>query len=232
MRSLQEIPEQHRRQLPTPPMRNASLPSPMKLRLRSHSHKSPTSPNSTQEASSLQPPRIRVAKRPPPRGPNKRRREDDEADEEKENDEPEAGANDSEDNGPSTPKRVRIAPETMPLGLERRDFEMLYENHQYASSSGLGICLPAPRRSDASEASNESDVNQAIDWSSEEDRQLVELMLEKLKLSKSDWQDCARSLGKDSGNIKKRWQSLLGAGEVGLKGRARAERSTNSATWR
>ena len=53
-------------------------------------------------------------------------------------------------------------------------------------------------------------------WLSAEDTLLVELVLEKLKLSKSDWQDCARSLGKDRGSVGRRWKSLMGGGEIGF----------------
>jgi len=68
------------------------------------------------------------------------------------------------------------------------------------------------------------------EWSTEEDRILVELVLEKLKLSKEEWQDCARSLGKDRGSVGKRWKSLMGAGEVGLKRNNR--RAKIHGTWR
>ena len=47
-------------------------------------------------------------------------------------------------------------------------------------------------------------------WTSEEDRQLVELVLRKLKLSKDDWEECARSLGRRNGKaLGKRWDSLI-----------------------
>lgn len=221
-------PPQQRRQLPTPPMRNASLSSPMKLRLRSH--KGVTSSNEESNSGS-QIPRKRVVKRsPPPRGANKRRREDDQEMSNKKEHEVEMESNYSEDKGPSTPKRMRVAPETMPLGLERRDFEMLHDCHQYTSdTNALGFCLPKPRNL---EEEMDNGRNTSIDWSSEEDRQLVELILGKMRLNKSDWQDCSRTLGRGSGNIKARWNSLLGGGEVGLKTRARGERRTNSATWR
>jgi hypothetical protein len=68
------------------------------------------------------------------------------------------------------------------------------------------------------------------EWSHEDDRLLVELVLEKLKLTKSDWQDCARSLGKDRSSVGRRWKSLMGAGEVGLKSRPR--RARIHGTWR
>lgn len=168
---------------------------------------------------------------PPPRGANKRRREDndEEMSDEREN-EVDMETNESEDKGASTPKRMRVAPEAMPLGLERRDFEMLHDSHEYTSDiNALGFSLPRPRNL---EDEMENGRNTSINWTSEEDRQLVELVLGKMRLNKSDWQDCSRTLGRDSGNIKARWDSLLGGGEVGLKSRARGERKTNSATWR
>lgn len=69
------------------------------------------------------------------------------------------------------------------------------------------------------------------EWTSDEDRVLVELVLEKLKLTKSEWADCARSLGRDRGSVGKRWRSLVGGGEVGLKRRAGARNGIH-ATWR
>lgn len=200
----------------------------MKLRLRSH--KGVTSP-SDESISGSQIPRKRIVKgSPPPRGANKRRREDDQEMSDEKEHEVEMETNESEDKGPSTPKRMRVAPETMPLGLERRDFETLHDSHQYTSdTNALGFCLPRPRNL---EEEMDNGRNISIDWSSEEDRQLVELVLGKMRLNKSDWQDCSRTLGRDSGNIKARWNSLLGDGEVGLNSRARGERRTKSATWR
>lgn len=225
--SSQEQPHQ-RRQLPTPPMRNASLPSPMKLRLRSYSHKSGNSPECSSTPKLA---RKKVAKRqPPPRGVNKRRRDDEDEDMEKENEEIDVDTNELK-RGPSTPKRVRVVPEEIPLGLDRRDFEMLHDNHQYTSTptNALGFSFPSPRNV---KEKAEKGQDQGTNWSTEEDRQLVELVLQKLRLNRSDWQDCARSLGRNSRKLEQRWQSLLGAGEIGLKGNARQERRSNSATWR
>jgi hypothetical protein len=69
------------------------------------------------------------------------------------------------------------------------------------------------------------------EWSVEDDRILVELVLEKLKLSKSEWQDCARNLGKDRHSVNRRWKSLIMKGEVGLKTRSSNRRRIHS-TWR
>jgi hypothetical protein len=123
------------------------------------------------------------------------------------------------DSRPSTPKRQRIAPEALPLGLNRSDFHLLHLQQQPPNSS-----------SNLNENVLES-VENNEEWSTEEDRILVELVLEKLKLSKSEWQDCARSLGKDRGSVGKRWKSLMGAGEVGLR-RGGPRRARIHGTWR
>ncbi|KAM3444494.1 hypothetical protein NHJ13734_001308 [Beauveria thailandica] len=107
---------------------------------------------------------------------------------------------------PTTPKRSRIAPERIPRGLARADFHNLYADsqplQQYNNGGGDG------------------------DWTMEDDRLLVELVLEKLKLSKADWQDCARTLGRDRHALTRRWKSLILDDDVGLK------RRKIPATWR
>ncbi len=141
---------------------------------------------------------------------------DDEEEEEEESEEEEITVNER----PSTPKRMRFAPEILPFGLERSDFHDLHlkevesQGHDNVLDSieGTGLGLNTG------------------EWSTEEDRLLVELVLEKLKLTKSDWQDCARSLGKDRGSVGRRWKSLMGGGEVGLK-RTRG-RAKIHGTWR
>ncbi|KAI9894464.1 MAG: hypothetical protein M1814_003222 [Vezdaea aestivalis] len=136
----------------------------------------------------------------PPRGLNKRRRlPEDDLDLE--------NMQDTENHYElrfSTPKRPRIAPEVLPMGLERSDFEALDQ--------------ATPSRQ------NEQSPTLDEDWSTEEDRVLVEMVLEKLKLSKTDWSECARSLGKDRGSIGKRWKDLVGEGSVGLKKKGLARR--------
>lgn len=118
---------------------------------------------------------------------------------------------------PQTPKRARIAPEVLPLGLERSDYHELHRDGVFKdddnTAEGTDVVV---------EADGES-------WSTEDDRMLVELVLEKLKLSKSDWQDCARSLGKDRSSVGRRWKSLMINGDVGLK---RSRRSKLHGTWR
>lgn len=169
--------------LPTPPMAHA--PSPMKLRLRGR--------GAQEEARGI------VKRTTAPRHKRNLSASQNTASSE---------ASDREDTPepPTTPKRSRIAPERMPLGLERADFHNLH----------------AATGDDAESAADSA----SGEWTAEDDRMLVELVLEKLKLSKSDWQDCARNLGKDRHSLSRRWKSLMLNDEVGLK------RRKIHSTWR
>ncbi|OTB00028.1 hypothetical protein M426DRAFT_324605 [Hypoxylon sp. CI-4A] len=204
--------------LPTPPMAHTALPPPLKLRLRSRKQQ-----DATTNGEPL-PRRKKVVKRSAaPRGVNKRCRaadddmgRDDDIDSDLEID-AEASTHQEADEStrrPSTPKRARIAPEVIPLGLDRRDYHNL-NNGEESTSEGT-------------EVETEADGER---WSREDDRILVELVLEKLKLSKTDWQDCARSLGKDRTSIGRRWRSLMINGDVGLKS-TRSRRTRLHSTWR
>ncbi|KAG0651038.1 hypothetical protein D0Z07_2498 [Hyphodiscus hymeniophilus] len=206
-------------QLPSPPTMHSDIPSsPFKLRLRAR--KEDSTPGSVV-------PRKRITKRAaqPSRGVNKRRRAPDDdmsretVDRSREEESEDEG---SMSEGPSTPKRMRLAPEVLPLGLERSDFH--------------GLQLQAVEQGQNSELlqsveDQDGEQEGQGEWSTEEDRLLVELVLEKLKLTKSDWQDCARSLGKDRGSVGRRWKSLMGGGEVGLK-RNHLRRGNIHQTWR
>ncbi|CAK7205635.1 hypothetical protein SEUCBS139899_008413 [Sporothrix eucalyptigena] len=119
---------------------------------------------------------------------------------------------------PQTPKRARIAPEALPLGLERSDFHALHADGVPDDSSRTGTLVEVETDGEA--------------WSTEDDRMLVELVLEKLKLSKEEWQDCARSLGKDRHSLGRRWKSLMLHGDIGLKPSSRTRRSKIHGTWR
>ncbi|KAI2624343.1 hypothetical protein GGR54DRAFT_596058 [Hypoxylon sp. NC1633] len=206
--------------LPTPPMAHTALP-PLKLRLRSRKA----------DANGEVIPRKKVVKRSaaPPRGVNKRRRaiEDDMGRDDDIDSDLEIGDSDNREQSqdpeeftvrPSTPKRARLAPEVIPLGLERTDY------HNLHLTSNEEECIV--------EAGSEVEVEADGElWSKEDDRILVELVLEKLKLSKTDWQDCARSLGKDRSSIGRRWRSLMVNGDVGLKS-SRTRRAKLHSTWR
>lgn len=225
-------------QLPTPPLAHAPLP--MKLRLRARPGRSDSSKAGEDDLFTR---RRRIAKRSAPaRGVNKRRRgsEDDMGRDDLSSDEDDIDSDlelsDSESQAasrtipspvdseepepaaPSTPKRARISPEQLPLGLERSDFHDVY--------SLEGGCPAEVKRTDVEVGTDGSD------WSAEDDRILVELVLEKLKLSKSEWQDCARNLGKDRHSVNRRWKSLIMKGEVGLKTRSSSRRAKLHSTWR
>jgi hypothetical protein len=43
------------------------------------------------------------------------------------------------------------------------------------------------------------------------------MVLEKFRLTKRDWEECARRIGKDDTSVGKRWQALLGEGNIGLR---------------
>ena len=159
---------------------------------------------------------------------------------------------------PRTPKRSRIAPEVLPLGLERADYHALspqdynsnYPSSDRSSSSSSRREPTAAATTTATEttsgsSNNSTSVNgdgtdggtdvviesDGSAWSTEEDRMLVELVLEKLRLSRSEWQDCARSLGRDRGSVGRRWRSLVGNGDIGLR-RGCSRRPRLSGTWR
>lgn len=236
-------------------MNTPLISSPFKLRLRNRGIKP--------EDSHL--PRKKITKRTTsstaavPRGVNKRRRAlDDESsresiereqspepsseteEEEKENmldlnasrEQREA---EQEEQGPRTPKRLRLAPEILPMGLERSDFHALHLQHQISSqplfypSSSSSQSFPSHHQYQYQYPQQQAqDEDREEEWTTEEDRLLVELVLEKLKLSKSEWQDCARSLGRDRGSVGKRWKSLMAGGDIGLKGRLRNGGSSTS----
>jgi hypothetical protein len=98
---------------------------------------------------------------------------------------------------PVTPKRTRIAPEQLPLGLNHSDFHNIHLRQD-------------------EHLSNKEDSGEEV-WSAQDDRILIEIVLEKLRLSKAEWQDCAQKLGRDGRAIDRRWKALLLNGDVGLK---------------
>lgn len=58
------------------------------------------------------------------------------------------------------------------------------------------------------------------DWAAEEDQRLIEVVLEKFRLSQQEWDECARLVGRQNGaDIGRRWHSLVGDGRVGLRRR-------------
>ncbi|RDA92315.1 hypothetical protein CP533_3264 [Ophiocordyceps camponoti-saundersi (nom. inval.)] len=100
---------------------------------------------------------------------------------------------------PSTPKRqCRLPPETAPLGLTRSDFLI---------------------NDDVDHDNPPSQEDEDAEWSPQNDRILVDLVLEKLRLTKAEWHHCARSLGLPRRAVARRWKTLLDRGDVGFKPR-------------
>ncbi|KAL2428983.1 hypothetical protein ABEF95_011023 [Exophiala dermatitidis] len=85
----------------------------------------------------------------------------------------------------------------------------------YASAS----CSTSVSSGSGSSPNNESSGSneESEEWTLEDDRMLVETVLEKLKLTKRDWNDCARRLGRDKDSLGRRWSLLVGQGNVGLR---------------
>ena len=154
----------------------------------------------------------------------------DEDEEEGENEEETANEQPEKHNPPRTPLPSRIAPSSLPLGLARADFHALSR-----SPASPSACCSGLRRRRGTHPITTPDGET---WTAEDDRMLVELVLEKLRLSKQDWTDCARSLGKRdrASAVGRRWKSLVLGGDVGLlrsrgaaAGRGRAK---ICGTWR
>ena len=122
--------------------------------------------------------------------------------------------------GFSTPKRRRCGPVDLPLGLERADFCALQDTETTDSV-----------KEETAEENGRYTLG-SDQWDSEEDRLLVNLVLEKFKLSRKQWDECARVLGKEGTSLGRRWRYLIGEGEVGIKFRkGRRERKSLRGVW-
>lgn len=174
---------------------------------------------------------------PPPtpcRGANKRRRSDFEADL--------APSDTIMQDCPQTPqpvrtpKRRRKVPLYMPMGLSAEDFHALETPPEETVEPDLDMPIISPfasnNNSDRDSAYGSSPSIDDPDWTIDDDRLLVETVLEKLKLSKRDWNECARKLGKDKDSLGRRWSLLVGEGNVGLRrGRRISRTDLDIASW-
>ncbi|PYH41726.1 uncharacterized protein BP01DRAFT_160905 [Aspergillus saccharolyticus JOP 1030-1] len=140
----------------------------------------------------------------------------------------------------TTPKRQKHIPHDLPLGLSPSDFYSLHSppvsqspaspahsrnpaaalvrNPPSASAArpyNPDTALPSIEESDpvlsASTASSPD-----LPWTAEDDERLVDFILAKFQLSQRDRDDCAQQLGKDQASVERRWQALLGNGNIGL----------------
>lgn len=192
----------------------------------------PSSPRSSASPKSVAATTPRSRSRP--RGANKRRRSMYEEDVEMEMQSPRERF--------STPKRRRQIPYDLPLGLSQSDFYSLHTPPvtqsppsqrrvqqplpaDSAPHTTIDPDAPLPSIEEADEETIMADPAADDDWTAEDDQRLVGLVLDKLKLSRRDWDECARRLGKDKSSIGRRWEELLGEGDVGLRRGRRLTRS-------
>ena len=183
---------------------------------------------------------------PRPRGPNKRRRDSYEADDEDVN----MSDGSASRTRFSTPKRRRHVPYDLPLGLSQSDFYSLH-------SPPITASPPSPRHQHQQQVSNESSARQpqqqqqqqAYDpdaalpsieeadetapelWTTDDDQRLVEVVLEKFQLSQRQWDECAQRIGRDHASVGRRWQALVGEGNVGLRRGRRTVRGRIDEMW-
>ena len=111
---------------------------------------------------------------------------------------------------PSTPyhrPQLPILPLSMPLGLSSDDFVAL----------SPPLTPPCPSAAQFPSLDLDCSTESKIRWSPSDDSALVHLVLEKMKLSTRQWNDCARTLGRDRNSVGARWKVLVHEGEVGLR---------------
>lgn len=131
----------------------------------------------------------------------------------------------------------------MPLGLSAADFDALDDSDMEIPNQHLArntqVTLPPPpyvshsnhdnKNTTTRRSSTSPHVNltapEPKDWTPDDDRLLVSTVLEKLKLSKREWNDCARRLGKDQDSLGRRWKMLVVEGNVGLRRGGRVRRT-------
>lgn len=116
----------------------------------------------------------------------------------------------------------------MPLGLSSADFYSLHSPPITQSppsparrQAGPQITESAPIDPDAAlpsiEVSDES-TPAPEQWTADEDQRLLEVVLEKFRLSQEEWDECARRVGhKNPVGAGRRWSSLVGEGRVSLR---------------
>ncbi|KAJ5906779.1 uncharacterized protein N7473_003695 [Penicillium subrubescens] len=205
---------------PTPPEPSTHLPTTASLAAHAQSCTAClAAPNSSPHKTATTPP-------PPPsapaRGANKRRRTEWDDDD-----------SDTDFGRPiSTPKRRRHLPYELPLGLSSTDFYSLH-------SPPITQSPPSPARRQAMppvqepvaridpdavlpsiEEPDEPSKTTSEDWAADEDQRLIEVVLEKFRLSQQEWDECARQVGRQNGaDLGRRWHSLVGEGRVGLRRR-------------
>ncbi|KAI1000994.1 hypothetical protein K3495_g7203 [Podosphaera aphanis] len=114
---------------------------------------------------------------------------------------------------PTTPIRALPEPQMMSSGIEQKDFQTLESQNDQVMK----------------QIRTSTHLDEVTQWSNEEDRILIQFVLQKLKLSKDDWDACACILGRHSKSVGRRWKSLMVQGRVGLKNGFRVRKPS---TWK
>ena len=146
--------------------------------------------------------------------------------------------NDSQQSdGFQTPKRCRrgVGPPDVPFGLDRRDFYALQDTPGNACPPALIAASDVCHGSDSGmDAPEDTDVMEE-EWTEEDDSALVQVVLDKMRLSRREWDECAKVLGVERASLGQRWKHLVGEGRVGLKfgkgGRSRTARADVRKLW-
>ena len=121
----------------------------------------------------------------------------------------------------ATPKRRRHVPYELPLGLAPTDFYSLHSPPVTQSPTSparrMDFQLGPPIDPDAPLPSIEvtEQPTSPAQWTAGEDQHLIELVLQKFRLSQQEWDECARQMGRS--HVEARWHSLVGEGGVGLR---------------
>ena len=114
----------------------------------------------------------------------------------------------------------------MPLGLSADDFEGLDPTPKSEPPARKKVIEETVDLPDNPGAAEDAIADES-GWSAADDRMLVSTVLDKLNLSRRDWNDCGRRMENDRDSLGKRWRVLVRNGEAALRrgsgGRSRPE---------
>ena len=138
---------------------------------------------------------------------------------------------------PSTPRRptVRRGVVRTPVNKNKRCRAAAFAGNPPDHDEGLRDPFSTPKNKRVKMATAPSPPNRNLrdmrsplreeeeqQWTANEDRVLVELVLQRLRLTKDDWEDCARSLGRrNAKSLGRRWENLVANKDVGLREKRR-----------
>ncbi|KAL6713191.1 hypothetical protein ACLMJK_009312 [Lecanora helva] len=109
---------------------------------------------------------------------------------------------------PSTPKRQRLYPPTLPLGLNHTDFDALQQQEEAAAIPLPSTPLTHPPHSHQSFIHNTTTTTNNTAAEETEDSALIATILHKLRLKQGDW-DRVQVQGDGNGSIGERFKFLL-----------------------